>query len=95
MCKWTLENTEGAITLEDKFCYEKIHNKFGKYILGLKKIACNISAKSELGRFPITHYQNTSYTIQVIYYFLNFFLQWMFYRGKRPGEIFKICDFKI
>jgi hypothetical protein len=34
-------------------------NSFCKYILGLKKIACNISAKSELGRFPITDYIKT------------------------------------
>jgi hypothetical protein len=52
-----------TLSLEDKFCYEKIHNKFCKYILDLKKIACNISAKSELGRFPIIDYQNPSYTI--------------------------------
>jgi hypothetical protein len=45
-----------TLSLEDTFCYEKIHNKFCKYILGLKKIACNISAKSELGRFPIIDY---------------------------------------
>ena len=30
-----------TLSLEDKFCYEKIHNQFCKYILGLKKIACN------------------------------------------------------
>ena len=48
-----------TLPLEDKFCYEKIHNKFCKYILCLKKIACNISAKSELGRFPITDYIKT------------------------------------
>ena len=48
-----------TLSLEDKFCYEKIHNKFCKYILGLQKIACNISAKSELGRFPITDYIKT------------------------------------
>jgi hypothetical protein len=35
-----------TLSLEDKFGNEKIHNKFCKYILGLKKIACNISAKS-------------------------------------------------
>ena len=33
-----------TLSLEDKFCYEKIRNKFCKYILGLKKIACNILA---------------------------------------------------
>ena len=30
-----------TLSLEDKFGYEKIHKKFCKYILGLKKIACN------------------------------------------------------
>jgi hypothetical protein len=54
-----------TLSLEDKFCYEKIHNKYCKYNLGLKKIACNISAKSELGRFPITDYIKT----QAILYF--------------------------
>jgi hypothetical protein len=53
------------LSLEDTFCNEKIHNKFCKYILGLKKIACNISAKSELGRFPTTDYIKT----QAILYF--------------------------
>jgi hypothetical protein len=53
------------LSLEDKFCYEKIHNKLCKYILGLKKIACNISAKSELEIFPITDYIKT----QAILYF--------------------------
>ena len=48
-----------TLSLEDKFCYEKIYNKYCKYILGLKKIARNISAKSELGRFPITDYIKT------------------------------------
>jgi hypothetical protein len=56
-----------TLSLEDKFCYEKIRNKFCKYILGLKKIACNISAKSELGRFPITDYIKT----QAILYFFR------------------------
>ena len=42
-----------TLSLENKFCYEKIHNK---YILGLKKTACNISAKSEQGRFSITDF---------------------------------------
>ena len=54
-----------TLSLEDKFWYEKIHNTFCKYILGLKKIACNISAKSELGRFLITDYIKT----QAIPYF--------------------------
>jgi hypothetical protein len=45
-----------TLSLENKFCYEKIHNKFCKYILGLKKTACNISTKSELGRFSITDF---------------------------------------
>ena len=45
-----------TLSLENKFFYEKIHNKFCEYILGLKKTACNISAKSELGRFSITDF---------------------------------------
>jgi hypothetical protein len=52
------------LSLEDTFCNEKIHNKFCKYILGLKKIACNISAKSELGRFPTTDYIKTQAILQ-------------------------------
>ena len=66
---WTLLsyalNIYMYLSLEDKFCYEKIHNKFCKYILGLKKIACNISAKSELVRFPITDYIKTQAILSV------------------------------
>ena len=32
---------------------DKVHNKFCKYILGLKKWASNIASRSELGRLPI------------------------------------------
>ena len=42
------------LSLEDKFCYEKIHNRFCKSVLGLKKSACNIAGKSELGRIPLS-----------------------------------------
>ena len=45
-----------TLSLENNFIYEKIHNKFFEYILGLKKTACNISAKSELRRFSITDF---------------------------------------
>ena len=45
-----------TLSLENNFFYEKIHNKFFEYILGLKKTACNISAKSELRRFSITDF---------------------------------------
>ena len=59
---WAISRSEQSgsvcdtMSLEDKFC---------KYILGLKKIACNISGKSELGRFPIIDYIKT----QAILYF--------------------------
>ena len=36
-----------------KSLVERLHTKFTKYTLGLKKSACNISARAELGRFPI------------------------------------------
>jgi hypothetical protein len=51
--------------LEEKFQYEKIHNKFCKSALGLKKTASNIAAKSALGRFPLDSFIK----IQVMMYF--------------------------
>ena len=42
-----------TLSLEEKFQYESVHNKFCKSVLGLKKTASNIAAKSELGRFPL------------------------------------------
>ena len=54
-----------TLSLEEKFNYEKVHNKYCKSILGFKKTACNISAKSELGRFPISSFIKT----QVMLYF--------------------------
>lgn len=48
-----------TLALEDKTCYEKIHTKFCKYVLGLRKSAGNIAAKSELGRLPITEFIKT------------------------------------
>ena len=42
-----------SLSLEDKFCYEIVHNRYCKTVLGLKKTACNFSAKLELGRFSI------------------------------------------
>ena len=32
---------------------DKVHNKFCKYIVGLKKWASNIASRSELGSLPI------------------------------------------
>ena len=54
-----------TLSLEEKFVFEKIHNKFCKTVLGLRKTACNMSAKSELGRLPLTSYIKT----QVLLYF--------------------------
>ena len=54
-----------TLSLEEKFQYEKVHNKFCKSVLGLKKTACNIAAKSELGRFPLDSFIK----IQVMMYF--------------------------
>ena len=38
------------LSFEEKRSYEKAHNQYCKAILGTKKSACNIAAKSELGR---------------------------------------------
>jgi hypothetical protein len=51
--------------LEEKFQYEKVHNKFCKSVLGLKKTASNIAAKSELVKFPLDFFIK----IQVMIYF--------------------------
>ena len=39
-----------TLALQEKSSYEKIHTKYYKTVLGLKKTACNISTLSELGR---------------------------------------------
>ena len=53
-----------TLSLEEKFQYEKFHNKFCKSVLGLKKTASNIAAKSELVKFPLDFfYKNPSYDI--------------------------------
>ena len=54
-----------TLSLEDKFCYEIVHNRYCKSVLGLKRTACNISAKSELGRFSIVSFIKT----QALLYF--------------------------
>ena len=53
------------LSLSDKFCFEKVHNKFCKSVLGIKKTACNIAAKSELGRMPLDSFIK----VQVMLYF--------------------------
>ena len=44
------------LSLEDKFDFEKVHLKFCKSVLGIKRAACNIDAKSELDRSPLTSF---------------------------------------
>ena len=58
-------NVCDTISLADRSSFEKIHNRYCKSILGLKKTSCNISAKIELGRLPIESFIK----IQVILYF--------------------------
>jgi hypothetical protein len=53
--------------LQEKSSYEKIHTKYCKTVLGLKKTACNISTLSELGRLPIASFIKT----QVMMYFVR------------------------
>jgi hypothetical protein len=74
------------LSLEDKFCYEKIHNKFCKYILGLKKIACNISAKSELERFP----KDESFS-KVFLLYESFITFLIFFLSECFKEAFSLC----
>jgi hypothetical protein len=37
----------------DNLPFEKIHNRFCKYLLGVHKKASNFASKCELGRLPI------------------------------------------
>ena len=53
------------LSFDNKTSYEKIHTKFCKIILGLKKTACNFSAILELGRLPLSSFIKT----QVMMYF--------------------------
>ena len=53
------------MSFEEKRSYENVHNKYCKAILGINKSACNIAAKSELGRFPIDSFIKT----QMLMYF--------------------------
>ena len=41
------------LSFVDRFSFEKLHHKFCKAALGIKKTSCNISAKSELCRLPL------------------------------------------
>jgi hypothetical protein len=43
----------------EKTPYDKIHNKFCKFILGIKKCSSNFSARYELGRYPIDNFIKT------------------------------------
>jgi hypothetical protein len=53
------------LSLIDRFSTEKVHHKFCKSVLGIKKTFSNIAAKSELGRLPLDTFIKT----QVILYF--------------------------
>lgn len=58
-------NTCDALSLADKSSFEKIHSRYCKTILGVKKTSCNISSKMELGRLPVESFMK----IQVLLYF--------------------------
>lgn len=58
-------NNCDSINIADRSSFEKIHSRYCKSILGLKKTACNISSKTELGRIQIESFIK----IQVILYF--------------------------
>ena len=54
-----------TLALAEKYPFEKVHSKFCKAVLGLKKTATNIGARSELGRFTLDSYIKT----QTLMYF--------------------------
>ena len=45
-----------VLSLAEKYSFEKVHSKFCKAVLGLKKTASNIGARTELGRFTLDSY---------------------------------------
>jgi hypothetical protein len=53
------------LSFVDRFSFEKLHHKFCKAVLGIKKTSCNISAKSDLGRLPLDSFIKT----QVMLYY--------------------------
>ena len=53
------------LSFVDRFSFGKLHHKFCKAVLGIKKTSCNISAKSELGRLPLDSFIKT----QVMLYY--------------------------
>jgi hypothetical protein len=53
------------LSFDYKTSYEKIHTKYCKIILGLKKTASNIASNAELGRFPLSSFIKA----QVMVYF--------------------------
>jgi hypothetical protein len=53
------------LSFVDRFSFEKLHHKFCKAVLGIKKTSGNISAKSELGRLPLNSFIKT----QVMLYY--------------------------
>ena len=68
MLRATRNNTFcDTLVLQEKSTFEKIHTKYCKTVLGLKKTACNISTLSELGRLPIASFIKT----QVMMYFVR------------------------
>jgi hypothetical protein len=50
---------DDTLSLGDKFCFEKIHHRYCKTILGIRKTARNLAATTELGRFPLDSFIKT------------------------------------
>ena len=48
-----------VLSFIDKSPPDKIHTKFCKFFLGLKKCASNIASRAELGRYPIDTFIKT------------------------------------
>ena len=55
-----------TLGLQEKSSYEKIHAKYCKTVLGLKKTACNILTLSELRRLPIASFIKTQVMMYLV-----------------------------
>ena len=53
------------LPMKHKLSFDKIHNKFCKLVLGIRKTSSNIAAKSELGRVPLDSFIKT----QILMYY--------------------------
>ena len=54
------------LSFADRCSYEKIHTRFCKIILGVRKTASNLASKAELGRIPLESFIKTQVNVYYI-----------------------------